>query len=78
MVVNGVESEWKEVISCLRQGSVLGPVLFVLYRNSLPKSVLNSKIIVYIDDTELFRNIKEREDCIKNFREDLERMKTSE
>jgi hypothetical protein len=44
------------VTSGIPQGSVLGPVLFVLYINDLP-DVVKSNIIMFADDTKVYNTI---------------------
>jgi hypothetical protein len=62
VVVNGSSSGWHDVLSGIPQGSVLGPVLFVIYINTLPDSVTESEAYLFADDTKVFKGIFSEED----------------
>ena len=63
VMVNGVASEWINVTSGVPQGSVLGPILFVLYINDLPDVVdVDSNIYMFADATKLYREMSDVKD----------------
>ena len=59
--VNGEFSPWHNVTSGILQGSVLGPILFVVFINDLPDCV-DSKVFMFADDTKLYRTIAHQSD----------------
>ena len=62
IMVRGEYSEWVDVTSGIPQGSVLGPILFLIYVNDIPEMV-NCSIKMFADDTTLFRTVKSIDDC---------------
>ena len=56
VVVEGEASNWKPVQSGVPQGSVLGPLLFLIYINDLDEDI-TSIVLKFVDDTKLFRKI---------------------
>lgn len=61
------------MISGIPQGSVLGPILFVIYINSLPTVANNSEIFLFADDTKIFKEITSPSNKIE-LQQDLDSM----
>ena len=57
VVLNGIESKWMKVNAGVPQGSVLGPLLFLVYINDLPDNI-NSEMRLFVDDSFLFTKIE--------------------
>lgn len=58
------------ITSGVPQGSILGPMLFLIYANTLPDAVCSSKLAAFADDTKLFKLI-ERADDVVSLQDDL-------
>ena len=65
VVVDREVSSLKSVLSGVPQGSVLGPILFLVYINDLEEGVTGN-ILTFADDTKLFTKSKEIGDKQKN------------
>ena len=53
VVLNGQSSNWAPILSGVPQGSVLGPLLFLIYINDLECGI-KSQIKFFADDTSLY------------------------
>lgn len=62
-----------QVTSGIPQGSVLGPLLFLLYINDLPDKI-DSTVYMYADDTKIYRKIESQDDH-KQLQLDLNKLK---
>ena len=54
VIVNGKTLDWCEITAGVPQGSVLGPLLFLIYINHIVHTVSYCKIRMFADDTCLF------------------------
>jgi ribonucleases P/MRP protein subunit RPP40 len=63
VVLNGKFSDWLEVLSGIPQGSVLGPLLFIVFINELDDAaVIIDLISKFADDTKLCKAVQSDED----------------
>ena len=58
VVINGQTSSWKNILVGILQGSVLGPLLFLIYINDVPNGI-ESICKIFADDTLLFSKVKD-------------------
>ena len=63
-------SSWRPVLAVVPQGSVLGPLLFLVYINDLP-SELKSNAKLFADDTSLFATVKDKNESANVISDDL-------
>ena len=61
-VVKGTKSDWRKVTSGVPQGSVLGPIMFLIYVNDMPEGV-KSYMNMFADDAKIMKRIRNMDDC---------------
>ena len=61
VMLEGEFSDWLPVTSGVPQGSILGPLLFIIYANDMPDCLSGeSKLALFADDSKLFRSMSSR------------------
>ena len=61
--IPGSISKDSPILSCVPQGTVLGPLLFLIMISDINKGTTSSKLISFADDTRVYSNIAESDDC---------------
>ena len=70
VLLNGQTSSWRPVLAGVPQGSILGPLLFLIYINDLPNE-LKSNAKLFADDTSLFTIVKDKSESANILNNDL-------
>ena len=74
VVINGCGSDWSCVTSGVRQGTVLGSILFNLFINDILDVVSpGSEIRLFADDCICYRKVRSLQDCA-TLQQDIDRL----
>ena len=73
VVLNGISSFAAAVLSGVPQGSVLGPLLFILFINDMKVCIKSSVIRFFADDTRILKHIFGESD-VQELQDDLNRI----
>ena len=74
VVINGQNSNWNIIGAGVPQGSVLGPLLFLLYINVIVQSVTHCNIRLFADDTCIFIEVNDRDEAAELINADLKKI----
>ena len=74
--IGSITSSSKEVYTGVPQGSILGPLFFLCYINDITQICSNTNILLYADDTVLYKAISDNERFLDmhNFQQDVNRL----
>ena len=73
VVLDGQASEWTQISAGVPQGSILGPLFFLIYINDLPEDLI-SLIKIFADDSSLFSLILDQIRCSQELNSDMQKV----
>ncbi len=68
-----IVAEWLDVLSGVPKGSVLGPLLFIIFINDLPE-ILKHFVKLFADDGKLIAAISEEGLRVNQFQKDIRKL----
>ena len=68
---NDTYSQYEDITQGVPQGSVLGPLFYIVYANDIAKVVKNCKVALYADDTILYTSHSNFDVSVKNLQDDI-------
>ena len=71
IVLNGQSSSWGDISAGVPQGSILGPLFFLVYINDLTED-LKCNVKLFADDTSLFTVVQDSDSAANDMNHDLE------
>jgi len=72
VLINNTSSDYLDILCGVPQGSVLGPILFLIYINDMAKIPLIGKVVLFADDAAIFYNGSKIEDLQMAMQTDLD------
>ena len=72
-LLNGQTSDWETIQAGVPQGSILGPLFFLISTNDLTDN-LNSKVKLFADDTSLMSEVSDPFETANILKKDLRKL----